>query len=95
MANLQTVAEARGYGLLLKQFFGEEPSYYNAEDHVRVYYDADRLPRVQARIASMASSGPAAVRIDWFPMITPLAIKKALPYALGIAAVGFLLGKAT
>lgn len=95
MAQITTIAEARGYGLLLKQLFGVEPSYYQASDHVKVYYDADKLPQVQARIASMAESGPADVRISWFPMIAPIAVKRAVPYIIGIAALGFLLGKAT
>lgn len=95
MADIVTMGKARAYGILLQQLFGEDPSYYSAADHVKVYYEPDKLLRVQQRVNAMATGGPADVRIDWLPMITPLAIKKAAPYVLGIAALGFLLGKAT
>lgn len=95
MADVLSLGKAQGYGLMLKQLFGEDPDYYNAPDHVKVYYQPDKLARVQQRIAAMASEGPSDVRIDWLPMVTPLAIKKAAPYIIGIAAVGYLLGKVT
>lgn len=93
MAKVQSIAKAQMYGLALKEFFGQEPSYLYEGNHVRIYYEPDRLKKVQQRIKEMASAGPSDVRIDWTPMIRPEVLKKALPYALGLIAVGYIVGK--
>lgn len=95
MALVQSIAKAQGTGLLLEQLFGVKPSFEYATDHVRVYYEPDRLKQVQAKIGSMAASGPGDVRVDWFPMVTPLVLKQAAPYAIGAVVIGYLLGKMT
>jgi hypothetical protein len=93
MASVQTIAKAQGSGLLLEQLFGIPVSYDYQPNHVRVYYQPDRLKQVQGRVATMAAGGPGDVRIDWFPMVTPVVLKQAAPYAVGLLAAGFLIGK--
>jgi hypothetical protein len=93
MAAVQVIAKAQGSGLLLEQLFNVPVSYDYQPDHVRVYYQPDHLKQVQARIATMAAGGPGDVRIDWFPMVTPIMLKQAAPYAIGLLAAGFLIGK--
>lgn len=93
MAAVQSIAKAQGTGLLLEQLFGVPVAYEYNPDHVRVYYQPDRLKQVQGKIATMAAGGPGDVRIDWFPMISPVALKQAAPYAVGLIAAGFLLGR--
>lgn len=95
MATALTAGKAKVAGLALQQVFGEEPQYYYADDHVRLYYDADKLKQVQQKIEMMATSGPSDVRIDWLPMITPLALKKAVPIIGGIVLVGIIIGRMT
>jgi len=95
MANALTVGKAKIAGLAMGQIFGQEPQYYYADDHVRLYYDADKLRDIQKRIEMMESSGPSDVRVDWLPMITPLALKKAVPIIGGIVLVGIIIGRAT
>jgi len=93
MANVTTIAKAQVAGAALNQVFGEQPAYDYQSDYVRVYYEPDRLKQVQSRIEQMAISGPSDVRIDWLPMVTPFALKKATPYIIGLVAVGILLGR--
>lgn len=95
MADLAAIGEAKIEGLLLQKLFGVPPSYEYAPDHVRIYYEPDRLKQVQQRVNAMATSGPGDVRIDWFPMIQPIVLKQALPYAVGAVILGYLLGKMT
>lgn len=95
MASIESIGKSKAYGFALEQFFGEKPSYSYETDHVKIYYTPDKLKRVQARIASMASSGPSDVRISWVPMMTPQIMKSALPYAIGLLVVGYGLGKIT
>jgi hypothetical protein len=93
MANITDIATAQGYGFLMKQMFGVEPDYDYQGDYVRVYYSKDKLPGVQRNIEGMSAEKPGSIRVDWFPMVAPLAAKKAIPIAVGLVAVGFILGK--
>lgn len=92
MADITSTTKAQLLGIALKSVFGEEPSYYYAPDYVRVYFEPDRLKRVQRKIQQMAVTGPSDVRVDWLPMITPLALNQALPYAIGLLVVGIFIG---
>lgn len=87
------ITRAQVAGLALQKVFGEEPSYEYAPDYVRVYYQPDRLSKVQKKIESMSTAGKSDVRVDWVPMITPLAIKKSVPVVAGIVVVGIFLGR--
>ncbi len=93
MANITSIGKAKAQGLLLKRLFGVEPNYEYGSDHVRVYWQPDKLKIVQMKIAKMQTVQPGDVRIDWFPAVSPLVIKKALPYALGAVVLGYVLGK--
>lgn len=94
MASLTTVGKAQATGLLLEKLFGEPPSYDYGDDYVRIYYEPDRLARVQKKIESMAATTePGEIRVDWIPTITPLMIKKAVPWIVGIFVVGYIVGK--
>lgn len=93
MAGTLTIAKAQATGLLLEKLFGEEPSYEYGDDFVRIYYQPDRLARVQEKIESMASGGPGEIRIDWLPTVTPLLLKKALPWLALIFIGGYIIGK--
>lgn len=96
MATVQTIAKAKATGLILKNLFGIEPDYDYQENHVRLYYTGNNLNQVREKIDQIATTSkkPSDVRIDFIPMVAPTGIKKALPYALGAVAIGYLLGKA-
>ncbi len=93
MAAIQSISKAQGIGFLLEQLFGVPVSYDYNPDHVRVYYQPDRLKQVHGKVSAMATGGPGDVRIDWFPMVSPVVFKTAAPYAVGLMAAGFLLGR--
>lgn len=95
MAAVQSIAKAKATGLVLKNVFGIEPQYQYLEDHVRVYFKPEDLPTVHAKINELFVKGktPSDVRIDYLPVISPIAIKKVLPIAIGTLVTGYLLGK--
>ena len=93
MADIRSIAKARALGLAIQQITGVEPSYENAADHVRIYFQPDRLQAVQSKLQEMSESSPGDVRVDWFPIVAPTAIKKGLPIAAGLLIAGYLLGK--
>jgi hypothetical protein len=71
---------------------GVEPVYEYGSNYVRIYYHPDRLKEVQKKLELISASGPGDVRVDWFPMIVPMAIKKALPVAIGLFVLGYAIG---
>jgi hypothetical protein len=93
MASLETIGKAQLYGAALQKITGQAPSYIYNDDHVRVYFDADKLKLVQQQINSMATSGPSDVRVDWLQIFTPMIIKKAAPVAIGLLVAGYLFGR--
>lgn len=93
MASAVSIGKAQAAGLAMQSVFGVAPSYLYNPDHVLIYYEPDKLKAVQERIASMATSGPSDVRINWLPIVTPIAVKKAIPYAVGLLVAGYLFGK--
>lgn len=97
MASIQSIAKAKALALALQKITGVEPSLSYETDHVLIYYQPDRLKQVQTYVEKIAASGkkPGDVRVNWMPVVTPFAVKKAVPYVLGILAVGYVLGKAT
>ena len=94
MAEIKTIAKAKAMGVFLERLFGEPVSYLYEDKFVTVYYEPDRLKRVQDKIGQLATKAPGDVRLNWVPMVTPYALKKAVPYAIGLLAVGYLVGKA-
>jgi hypothetical protein len=94
MASIQSITKAKGTGFLLEQLFGVPVAYKYNPDNVGIYYEPDRLKQVQSKIAAMASSGPGDVRVEWFPMVTPIVIKKTIPYAIGLIVAGMLIDRA-
>jgi hypothetical protein len=97
MATVQTIAKAKATGLILKNLLGIEPQYDYQNDYVRLYYSGQGLNQVHEKMNSIAvkSKMPGDVRIDFVPMVAPVAIKKILPYALGAVLAGYIIGKAT
>jgi hypothetical protein len=92
MASLQSITKAQGVGLLLKKLTGIDPVYEYGPDYVRIYYHPDKLKLVQKALEKVSASGPGDVRVDWFPMVVPMAIKKAIPFAAGLLLIGYLIG---
>lgn len=95
MAALQTVVKTKALVEVLKQVFGEDPTVEYHDTYTRVYYEPDRLKRVQKKLESMSVKlgEPSDVQFDFLPLITPLVIKKGFPVAAGIFSAGFMVGK--
>lgn len=94
MNSVTAAIKAEGVALLAKQVLGVKPEIENAGDHYRVYWNNEDLPEVRENFNTYVSEmQPGDVRVEWVPVVQNVAIKKALPYVLGIFAAGFLIGK--
>jgi len=95
MASIQSVAKAQTAGKLLKAITGIEPEYIYYDDYIRVTYKKEDLQEVQRKVSDLIlnTSSDSDVKIDYFPIVAPVAIKKIVPYALGLLLSGYIIGK--
>jgi len=95
MANLQTTLKAGALQIVAEQLTGIKPDIETFPDHVRLYWTPENQRAMQYYIENQLKPRPAGdVRIDVAPILLPLGVKKILPYALGILAIGFIIGRA-
>lgn len=94
MNTVTAAIKAEGIALLAKQVLGVKPEIENAGDYYRVYWNKEDLPEVRDNLEDYISNiEPGDVRVEFMPVVQNVAIKKALPYVLGIFAAGFIIGK--
>jgi hypothetical protein len=90
--SIQTVATAESYAVALNALTGTPATAKHALDYSEVYFSDPAKTR--AWIEDQLKPGPpGAVRIDFMPVILPVVLKRAVPVALGLVALGYLLGK--
>ncbi len=87
--------KAQTLALLSEQVLGVKPEIEKVgNDYYRLYWKSDDLPEVRENFSSYISNiEPGDVRVEWVPVVQNVAIKKALPWVLGVFAAGFLIGK--
>ncbi|MDD3065837.1 MAG: hypothetical protein PHT24_06240 [Endomicrobiaceae bacterium] len=95
MASIQSIAKAQTAGKLLKAITGIEPEYIYYDDYVQVTYKKENLPEVQRKVSELIAntSSGSDVKIDYVPIVGHVAIKKIIPYALGLLFTGYIIGK--
>lgn len=96
MADSNTIVKANALSEVLKFAFGEEPTIEYYDTYAKIYYQPDRLKKVQKKLEDMVSrfgSSASDIRFEFLPLITPLLIKKGFPLAVTVFSTGFLIGK--
>jgi hypothetical protein len=92
--NTLTEIKADAIALLAEKTLGVRPKVDDMGTYAKIYYLPGQLPVVQEKFDSLVSSDkPSDIKIEWFPVVQKIAIKKAFPYVLGILATGFIIGK--
>ncbi len=93
MAELKVIANAKIQSYAIEKIFGERPELDIQEDYVRLYYPADKLPKVQKKFELIMKSPPGPVRYDLQPILNPYMIKKLGLPIVGVFAVAYLIGR--
>jgi hypothetical protein len=94
MANLQTTLKASAIQIAARELTGISPEIEQYPDHVRLFWTPENQRAMQQYIENQLKPRPAGdVQIDVAPILLPLGVKKVLPYALGILAIGFIIGR--
>lgn len=92
--NVVTRLKAEGIALALEKLTGQEPIIQDNETYYSLYWtNAQQAEILETLNEKFASGGESEIRVEWFPVVRPVVIKKALPYAIGIFAAGFIIGK--
>lgn len=93
MASVASIAKAKALSVTLERLFGVQPRVEYLQTKSRVYFAPEDLPTVRRNFAAMSSKGPGDLEFDWLPVFRNDILKSALPYALGVLAIGYVLGK--
>jgi hypothetical protein len=88
-------AEAIAAGLMV--FTGERPSMRKARDDYGEYIEITPTEKqadiLRKQIESWAAKEPGPVRVNLSSIWTPLVVRKAAPWALGLAALAAFAGR--
>lgn len=92
--DITTKLKAEGIAIALEAAVGKKPSVADMGDHIRIYWDKQDYPLIQSKVSKMIQKrDPGNIRIEWIPVVAPIAMKKVLPVAAGLLVVGFIIGK--
>ncbi|MFA5211979.1 MAG: hypothetical protein WC406_01455 [Methanoregula sp.] len=91
MASIETIGRAESLSSLIGRVTGIKPSQRIEGDQVVLYYEGSDLDRVREMVSRIRPMDD--IRLEYLPVIAPMAIKKAMPYALGLVAIGFIAGR--
>ena len=71
----------------------ENPIIEDHPDYSMIRFTPGQQEKFRAYINNVLTGKPGAIRFDTDPIVNPIILKTAIPYALAILAVGFVLGR--
>lgn len=79
--------------MAIKQITGERPIINRENNYTEIKFTPDQVAQAHKKLKAAHAGDPGEIRISYGQIFAPFYIKKYAPYMLGIAGVGFLLGK--
>jgi hypothetical protein len=96
MANITVVGKTEAIAFAFQKAIGTRPivTYPSGKNYGSVQFTQEQKVILRKLLdKNMSDKGESDVHIDLLPVVAPVLLKKAAPYALGLLAVGFLAGK--
>jgi hypothetical protein len=95
MSSVTAMLKANALAAVINQLTGANPIITDTGDVQRVSFSPADQVAVRSWLESQmrAAMVPGDVRVDYLPIVLPIAIKKALPFVLLVAGMGFILGR--
>jgi hypothetical protein len=95
MASLSNALQSNLLAESIYQVTGEKPSVVNENNVTYIRFSPDQQVKVRAWVEGQlnAKRTPGAIKIEFEPVIYPLAIKKILPFIILLLVVGIIIGK--
>jgi len=93
--SLTTQIEAEALSLALEMATKIKPfvTYYD-DGHAEITFNEKDIPSLQSQIENLIKKPPGNVKLNYEPVVFPVALKKIIPAALLLIAGGYLLGRA-
>jgi hypothetical protein len=97
MATLSNAIQANVLAESIAQVVGEKPSVVNTLDMTYLRFSPEQQKKVRVWVESQLSKKREAgkVKIDFEPVIYPIAIKKVLPFIILLLVIGVIAGRIT
>lgn len=96
MISAITQAKAQSISFGLSQILGSNPIVTYKDEYAEISFTPEQktiLQRYINRKLTDTSGKKSDIQINFEPVIYPILIKKVLPYAIGLIAIGFITGK--
>lgn len=93
MASIEVLGKAKLLQQGMTSFFNVKPDLDIQSDYVRIFYAPDKLIKAQKNFETKMEQEPGELRPEIKQIITPYIMKKATLPAVGLVALGYILGK--
>jgi len=91
-SNTPQIIQSNIIALALRGALGIQPAVTYTGDTAVISYQGKQLKTAQANFSALVSGkSENKIRVDFWPVVQPEAIKKAIPYLIGAFALGYLL----
>jgi hypothetical protein len=91
---LTRAATAESYAVALEKMTGVPVAVRHVADYSEVYWTPQNVPAARSWLNRQLSPGkPGDVRVDFGPVVYPVATRRALPFVVGLLLAGYVAGK--
>ena len=90
MAQDITILKTELFATAIQKLTGERPAVNYFPNYSEIYFSKNQAKKIQEMIEKEKESD---IRIKFMPVIIPIAIKKLLPYGIGLFIAGLLTSK--
>ena len=91
---LQTALKTELLSQIVERITGEKPLIEKTETYSHFRFSPGQQIKLRAFLkAQLKPQPPGDIRIDAAPVVLPVLVEQAAPYILGVAALGFLIGR--
>jgi len=92
MSDLNSTAEVVAIAAAFTALLGSPPNVSLTDSGGIVSFSPDQATKIQNMMQS-TSGGSNNVQVDLLPVVLPVIVKMALPWVLGIVALGVVIGR--
>jgi hypothetical protein len=91
--DIDRATQAAAISSVLNLLTDEEPIINDYGSYSMIRFTPGQQAKISKLINDSLTGKPGAIRFDAAPIVNPIIIKQAIPYAVALIAAGFLLGR--
>lgn len=93
MATLEALSRAGMIAAALRGITGIEARVVGKPQYAAIQWGPSEAAALRGWVERQTSKAPGDIRVEYMPALTPLMVRKAIPWVIGVLAVGYLAGK--